>query len=110
MMKYSSFSFLFFYNFCFLLQRLTSYINQFFSDSISFQLNIFKFFFVNVLNLLSLRLCFIVNVGSKRHMKEAVSADHKSLVLFFYYCSCVNNTNYSSNFACASYLKLRNVA
>ena len=107
MMKYSSFSFLFFYNFCFLLQRLTSYINQFFSDSISFQLNIFNFFFVNVLNL---RLCFIVNVGSVRHMKEAVSVDHKSLVLFFYYCSCVNNTNYSSNFACASYLKLRNVA
>ena len=80
MMKYSSFSFLFFYNFCFLLQRLTSYINQFFSDSISFQLNIFKFFFVNVLNLLSLRLCFIVDVGSVRHMKEAVGADHKSLV------------------------------
>ena len=92
MMKYSSFSFLFFYNFCFLLQRLTSYINQFFSDSISFQLNIFKFFFVNVLNLLSLRLCFIVNVGSMRHMKEAVSADHKSLVLFFFIIVLVQTT------------------
>ena len=37
-------------------------------------------------------LWFIVNVGTVLHMKEAVSVDHKRLVLFFLFIVLVQTT------------------